>query len=377
MPLVINEIGSFEKFDQFKTLYLGKKILLVTGKTSYSQSGAKAILNHVLKDEMTVRFHDFEVNPKIDDAIRGVSFARENNIDLIIAVGGGSAIDMAKLIKAFYASPNDCYELSQGKLAVSDPGIPLIAVPTTAGSGSEATHFAVVNIGYDKYSLASQLLLPDIAVLDGNLIDTCSPYQKACNGLDALAQSIESAWAAGSTEQSRGYAFEAVELCVKNLKSVVGGDTNPLTLQGMSNAAYRAGNAINISKTTAAHAWSYGITNHHGIPHGHAVWLTLPKVFKMHATADTEQVSDARGLKHLQEIMHKLMKSLNIEVAEQADTILENFMMSLGVPHNFKMIGAERAEQRAFLAKQANMERMSNNPVSFTDRDISEIFSLD
>ena len=377
MPLVINEIGSFEKFDQFKTLYLGKKILLVTGKTSYSQSGAKAILNHVLKDEMTVRFHDFEVNPKIDDAIRGVSFARENNIDLIIAVGGGSAIDMAKLIKAFYASPNDCYELAQGKLAVSDPGIPLIAVPTTAGSGSEATHFAVINIGYNKYSLASQLLLPDIAVLDGNLIDTCSPYQKACNGLDALAQSIESAWAAGSTEQSRGYAFEAVELCVKNLKSVVGGDINPLTLQGMSNAAYRAGNAINISKTTAAHAWSYGITNHHGIPHGHAVWLTLPKIFKMQATADTDQVSDARGLKHLQEIMHKLMKSLNIEVAEQADTILENFMMSLGVSHNFTMIGAETAEQRAFLAKQANMERMSNNPVSFTDRDISEIFSLD
>ena len=295
MPLIINEIGSFEKFDQFKTLYSGKKILLVTGKTSYSQSGAQAILNHVLKDEMTFRFYDFEVNPKIDDAIRGVNFARENNIELIIAVGGGSAIDMAKLIKAFYASPNDCYELARGKLEMSDPCIPLIAVPTTAGSGSEATHFAVVNIGYDKYSLASQLLLPYIAVLDGNLIDTCSPYQKACNGLDALAQSIESAWAAGSTEQSRGYAFEAVELCAKNLKSVVEGDANLLTLQGMSNAAHRAGKAINISKTTAAHAWSYGITNHHGIPHGHAVWLTLPKIFKMHTTADIEQVGDARG----------------------------------------------------------------------------------
>ena len=377
MPLIINEIGSFEKFDQFKTLYSGKKILLVTGKTSNSQSGAQAILNHVLKDEMTFRFHDFEVNPKIDDAVRGVNFARENNIQLILAVGGGSAIDMAKLIKAFYASPNDCHELARGKLEMSDPGIPLIAVPTTAGSGSEATHFAVVNIGYDKYSLASQLLLPDIAVLDGNLIDTCSPYQKACNGLDALAQSIESAWAAGSTEQSRGYAFEAVELCAKNLKSVVEGDANPLTLQGMSNAAYRAGNAINISKTTAAHAWSYGITNHHGIPHGHAVWLTLPKIFKMHATAHREQVSAARGIKHLQEIMQKLMKSLDIEVAKQADTILENFIISLGVPHKLTMIGADTVEQRAFLAKQANMERMSNNPVSFTDRDITEIFSLD
>tara|TARA_A100001015_G_scaffold258848_1_gene302361 strand:+ start:210 stop:509 length:300 start_codon:yes stop_codon:yes gene_type:complete len=97
----------------------------------------------------------------------------------------------------------------------------------------------------------------------------------------------------------------------------------------------------------------------------------------MHATADTEQVSDARRIKHLQEIMHKLMKSVNIEVAKQADTILENFMISLGVPHNCTMIGADTAKQRTFFAKQANMERTSNNPVSFTDRDISDISLLD
>jgi len=75
--------------------------------------------------------------------------------------------------------------------------------------------------------------------------------------------------------------------------------------------------------------------------------------------------------------MHKLMKSLNIEVAKQADTILENFMISLGVPHNCTMIGADTAKQRTFFAKQANMERTSNNPVSFTDRDISDISLLD
>ena len=71
------------------------------------------------------------------------------------------------------------------------------------------------------------------------------------------------------------------------------------------------------------------------------------------------------------------MKSLDIEVAKQADTILENFIISLGVPNKLTMIGAETVEQRAFLAKQANVESKSNNPVSFTDRDINEIFSLD
>ena len=90
---------------------------------------------------------------------------------------------------------------------------------------------------------------------------------------------------------------------------------------------------------------SYGITNHHGIPHEHGVWLTLPKIFKMQATADTEYISDVMGIKHLQEVMHKLMKSLNIEVAKPTDTILENFMISLGVPHKFAMIGADKTEQ--------------------------------
>ena len=195
-----------------------KTVMLVTGKASYAQVVPKASLIRPCKDDTVVHFSDFDVNPKIEDAERGVALAIEAGVDLIIGVGGGSVMDMAKLIKAFYTAPEKSKELAKGELEMTDPGIPWYWYPTTAGSGSEATHFAVVYIGLDKYSLASQLLLPDGVILDGSLIASASPYQMACNGLDALAQAIESAWAAGSTEQSREYSFRAVSLCAKYLK---------------------------------------------------------------------------------------------------------------------------------------------------------------
>ena len=182
MVNIISGIGSFESFEKLKNLYSGKSILLVTGQASYKSSGAEKVLNSVLKNETVEKFSDFSVNPKLEDAERGVAIAIEANIEVIIAVGGGSVIDMAKLIKALYSTPNLATEIAKGEVSMTDPEIPLVVAPTTAGSGSEATHFAVVYIGADKYSLASSLLLPETVILDGKLTASGSSYQKACNG---------------------------------------------------------------------------------------------------------------------------------------------------------------------------------------------------
>jgi len=375
MGEIISGIGSFSKFDKMKKLYAGKRILLVTGKDSYSACGAESVLTIALKDENVMRFSDFEVNPKIEDAERGVALARDADVDLIIAVGGGSVIDMAKLIKAFYSTPKLSHELAHGQATMSDPNIPLIVAPTTAGSGSEATHFAVVYIGLNKYSVASSLLLPEIVFLDGKLITTGSSYQKACNGLDALAQAIESAWAVGSTNISRAYSFEAVNLCVKYLKSVVENDADDMALQGMLKAANLAGQAINISKTTAAHAWSYGITSCYGIPHGHAVWLTLPVIFQIHAKAIDETLIDPRGLAHLMSVMTTLMELLSISSSDHAEQKLREYLVSIDVSDNLSEIGVDTAEKGVVLSNMVNMQRMKNNPVRLEKDDISNIFS--
>jgi alcohol dehydrogenase class IV len=372
MVQIISGIGSFDNFEKLKNLYSGKNILLVTGKDSYSACGAKNILDNVLNHEKVLKFSDFDINPKIEDAKRGVLLAKKTNVNLIIAVGGGSVIDMAKLIKAFYVTPNLSDELAKGEIPVTDPNIPLIVAPTTAGSGSESTHFAVVYIGQDKYSLASKVLLPETVILDGKLIASGSSYQKACNGLDALSQAIESSWAVGSTEISRKFSFEAVTLCFRYINK----DANETALQGMLDGANLAGQAINISKTTAAHAWSYGITSKYGLPHGHAVWLTLPAIFQIHANANKNNISDPRGIKHLNDIMLKLMNLLSIQKSDQAKEVLCELLASIKVENDMNNLGLEKMSDRSILSQNVNMQRMGNNPVNLNSNDISKIFEL-
>jgi len=376
MTKILKGIGTLSQLSEIRSEFKAKRIMLVTGKSSYFASGAKSIVDAALQDDDVVHFSDFDVNPKIEDAERGVALARAVGVDLIVGVGGGSVMDMAKLIKAFYSAPDKTKELARGELVMTDPGIPMILVPTTAGSGSEATHFAVVYIGVDKYSLASQLLLPDAVILDGSLIASATHYQKACNGLDALAQAIESAWAAGSTEISRENSFRAVSLCTKYLNEVLAPNASEDALQSMMEAANLAGKAINISKTTAAHAWSYGITSHYNVPHGHAVWLTLPRIFELHATASAEIVTDPRGMEHFQAIMTRLMDIWGIVSPKDSGGHLKSYLQMINIESDMEKIGANTAEKREFLSKQVNMQRMSNNPVGLTQAQTNKIFSL-
>lgn len=374
MTKMLSGIGSLSQFTDMRAEFNAKTVLLVTGKASYIESGAKSVVETALQGDTVVQFSDFDVNPKIEDAERGVALAIESGADLIVGVGGGSVMDMAKLIKAFYMAPEKSRELAMGELAMTDPEIPMILVPTTAGSGSEATHFAVVYIGLNKYSLASKYLLPDVVILDGSLIASASPYQMACNGLDALAQAIESAWAVSSTEQSREYSFRALSLCAKYLKRVLEPDASRDAFQGMIEAANLAGQAINISKTTSAHAWSYAITSHYGVPHGHAVWLTLPYIFEIHATASAGMVTDPRGTLHLTSIMTRLMDLLGIISPDSSATHLKSYLKAINVESDLAKIGADTAKKREFLSEQVNMQRMSNNPIGLTKMHTKQIF---
>ena len=376
MTKILTGIGTLSQLSDIRAEFKANKIMLVTGKASYSASGAKSVVDAALQEDTVVHFSDFDVNPKIEDAERGVARAIEAGVDLIVGVGGGSVMDMAKLIKAFYKQPEKSKELAKGEVAMTDPGIPMVLIPTTAGSGSEATHFAVVYIGLDKYSLASQSLLPDAVILDGTLIASATHYQKACNGLDALAQAIESAWAAGSTEQSREYSFDAVTLCAKYLKDVLLPGADERALQGMMEASNLAGKAINISKTTAAHAWSYAITSHYDVPHGHAVWLTLPRIFQMHATASASELTDQRGQKHFSAVMRRLMDVLGIDEATDSARSLALYLQNINIEGDMSKIGANTNEKREFLSKQVNMQRMSNNPINLGEPAVKRIFDI-
>ena len=146
--------------------------------------------------------------------------------------------------------------------------------------------------------------------------------------------------------------------------------------QDMMEAANLAGKAINISKTTAAHAWSYGITSHHGVPHGHAVWLTLPRIFEIHATASAGMVTDPRGIEHFTSVMSRLMDILGIVSPERSASQLKSYLESINIENDIAKIGANTVKQREFLSKQVNMQRMSNNPVGLEEMHVNHIFDL-
>ena len=366
---LICEYGGLSRLNEFKKLYDGKNILLVTGKQSFEASGAKRILSELLQSQNVVQFADFDVNPKLKDAVKGAELAKKHAIEVIISVGGGSVLDTAKLIKAFYLANGNEVALAKGFDQVTDPFIPIIAVPTTAGSGSEATHFAVVYIGSDKYSLASPCLLPDAVVLDGFLVQSGDKYLKTCNALDAMSQAIESFWAVGATEQSREFALSALKLGWEILPEFVSGQCSDIVTQRMTEAANLAGNAINVSKTTAAHAWSYGFTSSQGIPHGHAVWLTLPTIFELHYQRSRANDRD------FEIKMDRLCAALNLDTSKDKSLQLIDHLSNLGITYDFAELNIDTRERKS-LANSVNMERMKNNPVAFDGEEVEKIFQL-
>ena len=176
-------------------------VFVVADRAAYDKSGAKMYLKPALQERVHAIFDDFAPNPKYADVMRGVKFWHAHPCDMMIAIGGGSAIDMAKLIGICGTHRGQYRELLTGKIPIRNKAAPLIAIPTTAGTGSEATHFAVVYVGGQKYSVAHANVLPDYAIIDPNLTANLPPSITAHTGLDALSQAVESLWSVNATAQ--------------------------------------------------------------------------------------------------------------------------------------------------------------------------------
>lgn len=369
-------LGSIESISSILDSYDLKRVLIVSGKKSFRNSGAGQILKKILaKYEVTI-FNDFENNPKLLDVYKGLEIAEKNNIQIIIGVGGGSVLDMSKLIKSFFRNSSIALEALSGKVPLQDSKIPLIAIPTTAGTGSEETHFAVVYNENIKYSLAADFLRPNFVILDGKLSLSGSRYQKACNVLDAMSQCIESAWAVNSNEDSKKIAFKALDECMKYSFDFVNEKNDKQKIsQKMLEASNLSGKAINFSKTTAAHAWSYAFTSFFNLPHGHAVWMTLPRIFKIHSYSGNSY-NDPRGEKYLLQIIDELMNLMWISNASSIEKYFDKFLNSIGIDVEFEKIESLSIKKRIELSKSANIERMKNNPVNFSQQQIEYIFQI-
>ncbi len=350
-----------------------KNIFLATGKESYERCGAKSIISNILKNYNIIYFDDFEINPKLKDIEKGIKIFRKNNCDFVIAVGGGSAIDAAKSINILASNEGNPEDYITTIKKIENQGKALAAIPTTAGSGSEATKFAVVYMGKTKYSLQHEFMTPDYAIVDTQFTINLPRAITASTGMDAFCQAVESYWCINSTEESKKYAEQAIKIILKNLSKAA---NNPSTesREAMSKAAHLAGKAINISKTTACHAVSYPITSYFNVPHGHAAALTLPSMLVYNSEVNKDDLLDKRGIDYVNKTVNEIVKFIGVKGVGDASQKIRNLMQEIGLKTKLSELGIKTQNDIDIIIKNGfNPDRVKNNPRKLTEGALRKI----
>lgn len=321
-----------------------------------------------------VKFSDFTPNPLYEQVCKGIELLKESNCDAILAVGGGSAIDVAKCIKlAVLAEEGNAAiipPLVSQRLPIDRTKIPFVAIPTTAGTGSESTHNAVMYYEGAKQTVTNDGVLPDYAVLEPSVLKTLPLYQKKCTMMDALCQGIESWWSINSTDESKMYSKKTVELIMANWQKYIFDNDDEAAAQIMLAANY-GGRAINITQTTAPHAMSYKITSMYGLPHGHAVAVCLPEVWQ-YMTNHLDEVKDARGIRYLERIFSEIAHAMGYDKISVAIAQFRQMMhdMDMGYPRSENL-----AADLNVLTESVNPVRLKNNPISINAETAYTLYS--
>ena len=344
-----------------------KKILLVCDGSIWYQKEFNAHLEEIDKTGVEmIGFRDFQPNPLYENVQAGVKLFREENCDAIISVGGGSAMDVAKCIKLYSKLPGEGEDGSWLSAEYVENCIPFLAMPTTAGTGSEATRYAVIYYDGKKQSVTSESFIPDTVLMDPNTLITLPPYQKKATMCDALCHAIESFWSVNSTEESKEYSRAAIQGVMENMDGYLSNTEEGRA--GMLLAANTAGKAINITQTTAGHAMCYKITSLFGCAHGHAAILCDRVLFPW-MVKNTDKCIDPRGEEYLKKTLDEIGQAMGCrngtEGAEKLRSIFDT--LELEVPTAI-------AEQYEELKTSVNPVRLKNHPIALDVKTIDKLY---
>ncbi len=360
LPEILREVGC-------------KKLFLVVD-SSYPFLNIKDAIELLPVDEK-VMFSDFTPNPLYEQVCKGIELLKISDCNTILAVGGGSAIDVAKCIKLAVLAKegNDAIipPVVNTRVECDGKKIPFIAIPTTAGTGSESTHNAVMYYEGAKQTVTNDGVLPDYAILEPSFLKTLPLYQKKCTMMDALCQGIESWWSINSTDESKVYSMRTVKLIMDNWRKYIFENSEDAAAKIMLAANY-GGRAINITATTAAHAMSYKITSLYGLPHGHAVAVCLPEIWS-YMLAHPECCVDSRGQKYLFGVFHDIANTIGVESPQSARDILVSMLNALEMPNP---VTVNRKADIEYLSKSVNPVRLKNNPIGLDDSVINALYEI-
>ncbi len=325
-----------------------KKPFLCCGK-SFQQTA----LFSYLKQYNIVVFDRIRPNPRFEDMVTATELFLSEGCDFMIAAGGGSPMDSAKMIRLMVTNGTE-NALTQ---PMENNDIKSLFIPTTAGTGSEATKSSVFYVHEkEKLSIANLDFLPDYILFDETLLETLPDYQRKATCLDALCHSIESYWSKKATEESREYAAKSIRLFFEHKDSYMNNER--AGNRGMLMASYYGGKAIHLTGTTAPHVLCYNITMNCSTAHGHSVAVVLAKLWYFMLERD-----------YPAETLTALAQLMGGKTPQDGAVIFAGLLTEFGLP--YPRVSEEMLD--GFTAK-VNTAKLQSNPIPLTANDVRELY---
>ena len=352
--------GRFREIRQVVDELNGKRIFLVTGKQFAKKYGMLDKLSDYLKELALEIFAEIEENPSIETVDRGAVKCKEATPDLVIGLGGGSAMDGGKAIAMLQKNPGSIREYLDQERVCQTKGLPVITIPTTSGTGGEVTPFTVIfhPAKKAKPAIAPPENFPDVALVDPELAMTMPFEVAASTGLDALCQAVEGFWSTQANPVTRSLAFQAIKLAMENLESACF-EKNKDSVTNMALASHLTGIEMSNIGNTSIHPLSYPITIDYGVPHGFACAILLPEVIRFNASAIKDRFRD-------------LLTLLNLPSVEAFADKVDSLMEKLKAPRRLSELGVKEKDFPG-IAKRGMGRSTTWNPRPMTEEDIIQI----
>jgi len=352
----------------------GTNALLVSTK-GFERRGTLERVRSILSDGgITVNtFLDVESDPSIETVNKAVSEARRAGVDVFIGLGGGSAMDTAKAAAIALRHPEPIWEYttvgSIGKEGIRS-AIPVVVVPTTSGTGSETTPFAVIRNRQTKVkdTLVSPHIFPKAAIVDYELLTTMPPALTASTGLDTFAQAMESYLSNKTNAMLDAISLGCMKLVVDNLhRSYANGD-DLKAREGMAMASALSGMAISHTGCSAPHAIAHALGGHFGVPHGVAVSVVTPYVLEYNLPASVERYCVLAGLFGVD----RDGKDDETYASELIGTYRE-FAGKLGIPAKLSDVGVQPSAIDVLVKDTLSNVSLTKNPRKFDRQSLHDL----
>jgi alcohol dehydrogenase class IV len=369
---IIFGVGALEKAAP-TARHFGRRALIVTGAGTHR---AVPLIDALSGFEMATTVFPFPTEPTVEQVKDGTARAKTAGCDLVIGLGGGSAIDGAKAIAALLTNDGEMTRylevIGEGR-PIENPPAPFIAIPTTAGAGAEVTRNAVLKVDAHrvKVSMRSPLMLPKVAIVDPQTTVELPKNITAATGLDALAQVLEPFVSRSASPITDAICRDGMRLAARSLTRAFENGTDLTAREEMCRVSLFGGLALANAKLGAVHGFAGPIGGMFDAPHGVICGLLLPPVIATNIAAIKKRSSDSRCIVKFDETARILTGNLDA-VADDAANWAKSLGEALALP-SLSTFGVTQSDVDEIVQKSKNASSMKGNPIELTDIELHEI----